>query len=389
MLTYTSLGSPEAWHQLEEAARAAERTGDHLLAARAYNNLLIHARRWRDAEGVKALIERLWVHAQASGYGMLDVPAARADLAAVDGDLDAAIAALDEIDDIVQVTHGQRTRNRWVAVMRAGLALEAGDLDAAARFTEEAKPITERNAAGIIGLEAHIAMRTGDLAAARRHLGRLLAAVRDEGVAYPGQAHDILAAGLAAGLSPDELRPLADMAGHYADHRLPPDDPWRHLHEAQLAEGAGDVEEAARLYASAAKGLGGALDVLAGHRGTAHVGAAQALVALGRLDEARAQAEAAAPHLARWRGWRVAQLRAVERRLGMGDELAGPAALTPREREVAALLAEGLTNSQLADRLYISRRTAAVHVSNILSKLGMSSRTEVAAWSASGGLDTT
>jgi len=61
-------------------------------------------------------------------------------------------------------------------------------------------------------------------------------------------------------------------------------------------------------------------------------------------------------------------------------------ALTPREREVIRLLAEGLTNSQLAERLFISPRTAAVHVSNILAKLGMSSRTEVAAWAVRSGL---
>jgi DNA-binding CsgD family transcriptional regulator len=387
MLTQTSRTSPEAWHRLEEAAQAAEDSGDHVLAARAYNNLLIHARRWRDAAGVRALIERLQFHAQASGYGMLDVPTARAELAAVDGDLDGAIAALAEIDDMAQVSRAQRNRNRWAAVMRAGLALEVGDLDAAARFTEEAKPVTERTAAGILGLDTHLALRRGELGAARRHLARLLDAVRDEGVASAGQAHDILAAGLSAGLAPDELRPLAEMAGYYVDHRLPPEDPWHQLHEAQLAEASGEVEEAAALYAAAAKGLAGALDVLAGHRGTAHVGAAQSLVALGRLEEARVHVEAAAPHLARWRGWRVAQLRAVERRLGIGGEVPGPASLTPREREVAALLAEGLSNSQLADRLYISPRTAAVHVSNILSKLGMSSRTEVAAWSASGGLD--
>jgi len=52
--------------------------------------------------------------------------------------------------------------------------------------------------------------------------------------------------------------------------------------------------------------------------------------------------------------------------------------LTPREREVAVLIAEGLTNAELARRLYISPRTAAVHVSSILRKLGVSSRTDVA-----------
>ena len=54
--------------------------------------------------------------------------------------------------------------------------------------------------------------------------------------------------------------------------------------------------------------------------------------------------------------------------------------LTSREREVAALVADGLTNGQLADRLFISPKTAAVHVSNILAKLGLSTRAEIAAW---------
>ncbi|HEY9556752.1 MAG TPA: LuxR C-terminal-related transcriptional regulator, partial [Acidimicrobiales bacterium] len=57
-----------------------------------------------------------------------------------------------------------------------------------------------------------------------------------------------------------------------------------------------------------------------------------------------------------------------------------------REREVAALLAEGLSNPALAERLFISPRTAAVHVSNILTKLGMGSRTEIAAWAVREGL---
>ncbi|MDV7085522.1 protein kinase domain-containing protein [Rhodococcus opacus] len=54
--------------------------------------------------------------------------------------------------------------------------------------------------------------------------------------------------------------------------------------------------------------------------------------------------------------------------------------LTKRERQVADLIAEGLTNQAIADRLVISPRTAQGHVEHILAKLGFTSRTQVAAW---------
>jgi DNA-binding CsgD family transcriptional regulator len=55
------------------------------------------------------------------------------------------------------------------------------------------------------------------------------------------------------------------------------------------------------------------------------------------------------------------------------------AGLTPREAEVLALVAEGRTNRQIAEALFISDKTASVHVSRILAKLGATNRAEAAA----------
>jgi len=53
--------------------------------------------------------------------------------------------------------------------------------------------------------------------------------------------------------------------------------------------------------------------------------------------------------------------------------------MTDREREILALMTEGLSNSDIADRLIVSQSTVKFHVSNVLSKLGVSSRTEAVA----------
>ena len=58
----------------------------------------------------------------------------------------------------------------------------------------------------------------------------------------------------------------------------------------------------------------------------------------------------------------------------------GPTPLTPREHEIVMLIAQGLSNREIADELVISPATAARHVANILAKLGFSSRTQVASW---------
>jgi DNA-binding NarL/FixJ family response regulator len=59
-----------------------------------------------------------------------------------------------------------------------------------------------------------------------------------------------------------------------------------------------------------------------------------------------------------------------------------PSLLTARELQIAHLIARGLSNRAIAEELVISPATAARHVANILAKLGLNSRAQVAAWTA-------
>jgi DNA-binding NarL/FixJ family response regulator len=63
-------------------------------------------------------------------------------------------------------------------------------------------------------------------------------------------------------------------------------------------------------------------------------------------------------------------------------------ALTPREREILVLVAQGRSNQDIARTLVISERTARTHVSNVLTKLGLASRTQAALWAVREGLVT-
>jgi DNA-binding CsgD family transcriptional regulator len=74
-------------------------------------------------------------------------------------------------------------------------------------------------------------------------------------------------------------------------------------------------------------------------------------------------------------------------RLRWREPLAPCARLTPREREVLALLRPRLTDAEIAAQLAISRRTVATHVANILGKLGAANRREAAAIAARHDID--
>jgi DNA-binding CsgD family transcriptional regulator len=75
---------------------------------------------------------------------------------------------------------------------------------------------------------------------------------------------------------------------------------------------------------------------------------------------------------------RAAQLSRVAR--GRGEDLEPWHPLTTREFEVARKIAEGLTNAEIGEALFVSPKTVSAHVEHILAKLGVARRAEIAAW---------
>ena len=116
---------------------------------------------------------------------------------------------------------------------------------------------------------------------------------------------------------------------------------------------------------------------------------AEALAGSGRPREAADVCRAASATAAELRAEPLrAALDDLARRLGLDaggsrdavrDGASSVAALTRREREVLRLMSRGLSNRQIGEELFITRKTASVHVSNILAKLGAATRTEAAA----------
>jgi LuxR family maltose regulon positive regulatory protein len=158
------------------------------------------------------------------------------------------------------------------------------------------------------------------------------------------------------------------------------------LAEGVLAAAEGDHGRARMLLEDAADGFerSGAPFEAA----IARVELATSLAGLGQNGDARREADAALDRLLGL-GAVVDAERARRVRDACADADAGPVALpelTPREREVLLLLAEGLTNRQIAERLVLSEHTVHRHVANILRKLQLPSRTAAAAYAVRAGL---
>jgi DNA-binding CsgD family transcriptional regulator/tetratricopeptide (TPR) repeat protein len=272
----------------------------------------------------------------------------------------------------------------------ANLANRRGDLVAARALYERAMAVN-RKYGYRIDVVMHnlgaLAEEEGDLESARRHF--------EESVAVKRMLGDSL--GLALSLAK-----LGEVVGTQGDirraHRL--------LGESvSLQRELGDVHSmafglerfaivaAAHRQAQRALQLAGAASALREAIGTPLAGAEHAALE-ARFASARASLRRDLAEAAWARGRAMSMDAAVsfalaegeaveaERRRGQSEPAYG---LTPREREVAVRIARGLTNRQMAAELTLAERTVDVHVSNILGKLQLSSRAQVAAWVVKNG----
>ena len=260
----------------------------------------------------------------------------RAEIALERGDHDAgetALADARELRAYVRSTEMAMTAAR----IAAELAVERGRLDDARVAVAEGleRPSDDgRLIAGLVaaGVAAEVA------AGAPEAVAGLLARLDEIGATLPITRALVLTARAEAQSAPERWREAAETW-----EALPA--PCRaaraRLREAEalLAAGAGREEASAPLRTAAAT--------------------ARSIGALGVL--------------------RQAERLAARARIDVGEAADDTGGLTRREREVLVYLAAGRTNRQIAEALYISPRTAGVHVSNILAKLGATTRGEAAA----------
>ena len=303
-----------------------------------------------------------------------------AQLALGEGDVESAAAALDGAEPLVRASSEPQWHGLFGA-LRAECCRREGDLDGAraavAQALDEIETCTEdvmrlaRVTAVGLAVEADRAQRARDLG-------------------EPREAREALAH---ARVHMQRLRAVALSGG-------PVERAWREVGAAELARARGRSDP--KLWAGASE----CWDALGRPYPSALSGQRQAEALVERGDrEAAADVVLTALQVARRlrAGWLEGELRglAARGRLRLDDrsrradgsnpQAAGeadvaetdgyedPFGLTERERQVLALVAQGATNRQIGTALYMAEKTASVHVSRILSKLGVSSRTQAAA----------
>jgi DNA-binding NarL/FixJ family response regulator len=300
-----------------------------------YGGVLTAAGRWAEADEALTAAIRLWAVGRRSGLRAGAV-VRLADLRVQQGRVEEADQLLAGLD---AAALGEATRPR------AAVHLARGDLQRAAEVLDVAlagMSTVDRSSAPLLELLVEVHVRAGDLDAARAAADRLAACA--------------------------DCRDSNSLRGAVA------------LARGRLA--AADGDDAVRWFREAIV----AFDVAQMPMQVAHarLECARARTAHGdpvATDDARA-AHAAFVELDA--PWHADAAAALLRGLGAKPAANRPTrgVLTKREVEVFDLLGRGLSNPEIADRLFISRKTVEHHVSNVLAKLGLRSRAEAAALAA-------
>jgi DNA-binding CsgD family transcriptional regulator/Tfp pilus assembly protein PilF len=271
--------------------------------------------------------------------------------------------------------------NRWgVAQIQYGLGTLArarGDADMAVRHFEEATEIFREldawlEIARCLAGVGWVALARGDLDLARARLAESLrisqACGQRLGVARGLEAFAVLAA---ARQQPEQAARLAGAATQLRESLGQPTGIGSRIEELlELARARLGAAAAAALFA---EGREMTADDAVGYALGSHIETAGSLPGAPAHAGPPAHAGAKDPGKPGEAAWadpaRVAPARSAT-------------PLTAREHEIVVLIGRGLSNRQIADELVISPATAARHVANILSKLGFTSRTQIASWAA-------
>jgi predicted ATPase/DNA-binding CsgD family transcriptional regulator len=288
-------------------------------------------------------------------FGVTTALVGLASMAQIRGGVEEAGALLDESEAISRATGDGRSLYHTL-YWQGEIARTAGEYDKAVRLLEESLELTRQHGnPWLVGTAlfslGHVALVRGD----------------------PVRAAELFAESLAL------RRPLGDQLGTaLAVEAL-----------AWVAAAVGHPERAALLFGAAEslrEQIGASVEVgwTSDHQ---------------RFLEQTRRALDEATFAARWGAGRalgpdeaIALALRIEPAAGPGGVAARPAATTPRltrrERETVALVAQGCTNRQIAERLVISRGAAANYVQRVLDKLGFHARAQVAAWAVEQGLVT-
>jgi ATP/maltotriose-dependent transcriptional regulator MalT len=328
------LAASEQFHTEELAIHRL--LGDQPGELASLESLALIAVRQGDVAGAAGFLEQAFqVGREVGGMSNLFTLINLSNIAHEEGDLDRARALLDE--GIAGLRQSDRPFNLCFALMNRGVvARDQGDLAAAQAFSEEALHIAEQ-------IE-------------QRHMAALCVVNLGSIAELKGQLEQ------ARSLFERALLVLTELGDRGAS--------------AAALERCAEVAVAQGQFARALQ-LVGAADA---QRKTS--GLTLPLRALSQLEQRLEPARRALGAAAATEAWATGSALSLGEavHLALERQAADSGPLSPRELEVAALVAEGLSNRQIADRLVISGRTADNHVQHILNKLDLTSRVQLAAW---------